>query len=143
MTETAATACADAPAIAGSRPATPYERIGGAPAVRALVDRFYDLVEKEPAYQRLRTLHADDLSPMRQSLSAFLGFWLGGPQAWRPVNGGGCVMSLHGHLLIDVDHAQLWMAAMSRAIAENKVDPALAKAMNEAMARMCAAMVNA
>lgn len=120
----------------------PYEMIGGKTAIRAVVDRFYDLVETDPAYQRLRIMHAEDLAPMRESLSAFLGFWLGGPEAWRPVNGGGCVMSLHGRFSIDDEHARQWVGAMSRAIADNDVDPALAKAMTEAMTRMCGGMIN-
>lgn len=127
---------------AAAERATPFEMIGGAVAVRAVVDRFYDLVETEPAYARLRAMHAEDLEPMRESLSAFLAFWLGGPEGWRPVNGGGCVMSLHGRFRIDGDHARQWMEAMTRAISENNVDPALEKAMTDAMGRMCAGMVN-
>lgn len=125
-----------------SRPATPYEMIGGMPAIRAVVGRFYDLVAADPAYHALRAMHAEDLAPMRESLSAFLGFWLGGPEIWRPVNGGGCVMSLHGRFQIDEVLARQWMEAMSRAIADNKVEAALAKAMTEAMTRMCGGMVN-
>lgn len=122
--------------------ATPYEIIGGEEAVRAVVDRFYDLVEADPAYRRLRAMHAEDLAPMRESLAAFLGFWLGGPESWRPVNGGGCVMSLHGGFKIDESHAREWMDAMTRAIADNAVEPTLAKAMTDAMTRMCCGMVN-
>ena len=58
---------------------TAYETIGGASAVRAFVDRFYDLMEGEPAYAALRALHAPDLGPMRESLAGFLTAWLGGP----------------------------------------------------------------
>ena len=28
----------------------PFERVGGEPGVRALVDRFHDLMDLEPAY---------------------------------------------------------------------------------------------
>ena len=122
---------------------TPYEVIGGAEKVRAVVDRFYDLVETEPAFLRLRAMHAPDLAPMREQLSAYLGFWLGGPENWKPLNGGGCVMSLHARFQIDKDHAQQWIDAMSTAIDDCEVDPALAKAMKEAMVRMCAGMINA
>lgn len=120
----------------------PYEMIGGKAAIRAVVDRFYDLVETDPAYRRLRAMHAEDLAPMRESLAAFLGFWLGGPESWRPVNGGGCVMSLHGRFKINESDAREWMDAMTRAISDNAVEPALAKAMTDALARMSGGMVN-
>ena len=37
----------------------PFERLGGEPAVRALVDRFYDLMDLEPGYAR-GTTHAPE-----------------------------------------------------------------------------------
>ena len=33
---------------------TPYDVMGGDAKVRALVDRFYDLMDLEPAYKELR-----------------------------------------------------------------------------------------
>jgi len=41
---------------------TPYALLGGDAAVRALVERFYDLMELEPRYAELRALHAADLT---------------------------------------------------------------------------------
>ena len=52
--------------------ATPFDLIGGHPAIQRIVERFYDLMEQDPAYAELRALHAPDLSPMRRSLALFL-----------------------------------------------------------------------
>ena len=51
---------------------TPFDWIGGEAQVRTLVDRFYDLMEQEPAYAELRAIHADDLTDMRAQLPLFL-----------------------------------------------------------------------
>lgn len=50
----------------------PYERIGGRAPIAALVERFYDLMESDPAYSELRAIHAPELAPMRESLADFL-----------------------------------------------------------------------
>ena len=60
--------------------ATPFEWIGGEDKVKALVDRFYDLMELEPAYAQLRAVHGTSLDNARQRLFWFLCGWLGGPQ---------------------------------------------------------------
>lgn len=127
----------------GARPRqTPYDLIGGAPAIQAIVDKFYDLVETEPRFLRLRAMHDADLEPMRRSLASFLSFWFGGPNEWRSEKGGGCVMSSHAQFLIDQDHAQQWIDAMSAAIADYGVEPQLAATIRNAMTRMCAGMIN-
>jgi len=36
---------------------TPFERLGGEAGVRTLVERFYDLMDLEPAYAGMRALH--------------------------------------------------------------------------------------
>ncbi|MDE2301578.1 MAG: group II truncated hemoglobin [Sphingomonadales bacterium] len=116
---------ADAPA-----PPSPFDRLGGADSIRAIVERFYDLMDSDPAYAELRAMHAADLAPMRVSLAGFLTGWAGGPRDWFAANPGRCMMSIHRHLAITPQVAQQWADAMQRAIADiSPGDPVLAKAM--------------
>ena len=45
-----------------------FERLGGEPGVRALVDRFYDLMELEPRFAALRAMHPTTLDGSRDKL---------------------------------------------------------------------------
>jgi hemoglobin len=125
-----------------TRPTTPFERIGGISVLRAIVDRFYDLMDEDPAFAELRAMHAPDLAPMRESLTGFLTGWSGGPRDWFA--GGKCVMGAHRPLAISAAAAQQWMAAMRRAIDESLggADPELAAAMIDVLRQMAAGMVN-
>lgn len=58
---------------------TAYELLGGDVRVRELVDRFYDLMDLEPAYRELRAVHGSTLDEARDKLYWFLSGWLGGP----------------------------------------------------------------
>ena len=58
---------------------SPFDWIGGEARVRALVDRFYDLMDLEPGYAALRAAHGPSLGNARQRLFWFLCGWLGGP----------------------------------------------------------------
>lgn len=119
---------------------SPFARVGGAEGVRRIVDRFYDLMENDPAYAALRAMHADDLAPMRESLAGFLTAWLGGPRDWFAQHPGTCIMSAHAHFPITPETAGQWIDAMRRAMVDTGVDPDLAGAMEEAMTRMAGAM---
>jgi hypothetical protein len=59
---------------------TPFEWIGGEARVKALVERFYDLMDLEPNYSALRATHAGPLDNARQKTFWFLCGWMGGPQ---------------------------------------------------------------
>ncbi len=122
-------------------PTTPFQMIGGEAVVAAIVDRFYDLMEGDPAYADLRALHADDLSAVREGLTGFLTGWMGGPRDW--FGQGKCVMSLHGAIAIPADVARQWADAMKRAITgQEGLDPQLAEAMADRLEGMAQAMVN-
>jgi len=59
---------------------TPYELLGGEARLRSLVDRFYDLMDLEPAYAGIRKLHPTDPAHSRQKLFMFLSGWMGAPE---------------------------------------------------------------
>lgn len=101
---------------------TPYDMIGGTAPIREIVDRFYDLMEADPAYAELRALHAADLTPMRGSLTSFLAAWMGGPRDWFEERPGKCLMSAHKGVTINPDTARQWADAMRRAIEGSSVD---------------------
>jgi hemoglobin len=51
---------------------TPFAWIGGEARVKALTERFYDLMDLEPGYAALRAAHGPDLANARQRLFMFL-----------------------------------------------------------------------
>ena len=59
---------------------SPFEWIGGEERIRALVERFYDLMDLEPAYGDLRAAHGSELTRARLHLFWFLCGWMGGPE---------------------------------------------------------------
>lgn len=103
---------------------TPFERLGGRDAIRRIVDRFYDLMEADPAYAELRSLHAADLAPMRHSLAGFLTAWTGGPRHWFEENPGKCMMSAHSGIRMTARSATQWAEAMERAVADTATQDA-------------------
>ncbi|HQN51786.1 MAG TPA: group II truncated hemoglobin [Phenylobacterium sp.] len=115
---------------------TPYERIGGRAGVQALTDRFYDLMEHDPAYKALRDLHAPDLRPVSASLADFLMGWLGGPRDWFDARPGMCMMKAHTNVPITADTAEQWRHAMARAFADTGVEPELAAQIDQIFGRM-------
>lgn len=115
---------------------SPYERIGGRAGVKALTDRFYDLMAHDPAYQALRDLHAEDLGPVRASLADFLMGWLGGPRDWFEARPGVCMMKAHANVPVTAETAAQWRQAMVRAFADTGVDPGLAAEIDQVFARM-------
>src|SRR3569833_934828 len=58
---------------------TPYDLVGGDAGVRALVDRFYDLMDSAPEAATIRKLHAASLKASREKLYKYLTGWTGGP----------------------------------------------------------------
>ncbi|MBX9643799.1 MAG: group II truncated hemoglobin [Novosphingobium sp.] len=127
---------------AAEAPATsPFERVGGHPALQAICERFYDLMDQDPAYAELRAMHAEDLGAMRKALPRFLAGWAGGPRDWFEANPGKCMMSMHAPFPIDRQTAEQWAEAMTRAIADTEVaDREIAEAMADVLGRMARGM---
>ena len=118
----------DTPAATGP---TPFQRLGGEPGVRALVDRFYDLMDLEPAYAGIRRLHPGTLDGSRDKLFWFLCGWLGGPQHYTGRFGHPRLRMRHMPFAIGIQERDQWLACMDQAMGETGVDPALRQRLNQ------------
>ncbi len=101
---------------------TPYARLGGDAVVRALVDRFYDLMDLEPQYAAIRGLHAADLGLARDKLYLFLSGWLGGPSLYIERFGHPMLRARHLPFAIGTRERDQWLACMNQAMVEQGVD---------------------
>ncbi|WP_423460739.1 group II truncated hemoglobin [Ottowia sp. VDI28] len=108
-----------------SSESTPFERIGGEAAVRRLVDRFYDLMDLEPAYTALRAVHGNTLDSARLKLFLFLCGWLGGPAYYEERYGHPRLRMRHFPYAIGIRERDEWLACMNQAMTETGVDEAL------------------
>lgn len=120
---------------------TPFERIGGRLVIERMVNRFYDLVEHDPAYAELRAMHAPNLAPTRISLADFFTGWMGGSRHWFDARPGACIMSVHSGLGVTRQTADQWVGAMRQAVDETVGEPAMRNALMDMLERMTKAMV--
>ncbi|HTP74021.1 MAG TPA: group II truncated hemoglobin [Burkholderiaceae bacterium] len=112
--------------------ATPFELLGGEPGVRALVDRFYDLMDLEPAYASLRALHPATLEGSRDKLFWYLCGWLGGPNHYIERFGHPMLRARHLPYAIGNAERDQWMACMTQALREGGVEDTLAQGLRQA-----------
>jgi hemoglobin len=112
-------------------PATPYAAVGGDARVRALVDRFYDLMDLEPGYRELRAAHGTTLDEARDKLYWFLSGWLGGPQHYTERFGHPRLRMRHMPFSIGVQERDQWVACMHQAMTEVQLDPVLIERLTE------------
>lgn len=122
--------------------APPYELLGGDAGVRALVDRFYDLMDLEPRFAQLRALHPTSLEGSRDKLYWFLSGWLGGPDMYQERFGHPRLRMRHFPYAIGTAERDAWMDCMRLAMQEQQVDPQLAARLEQAFFGTADWMVN-
>jgi hemoglobin len=110
---------------------TPFAWIGGEAKVKALAERFYDLMDLESAYAELRAAHGPDLGGAREKLFWFLCGWLGGPQHYTDRFGHPRLRMRHMPFKIGEIERDQWLACMAQAMAETGVPLALAQQLKE------------
>lgn len=110
---------------------TPFEWMGGEARVRALVDRFYDLMDLEPGLAELRASHGSTLDDARQKLFWFLCGWLGGPDHYVERFGHPRLRMRHAPFSIGITERDQWLACMDQAMTETGVDPELHQRLND------------
>ncbi len=118
-----------------TKPSTPFDWIGGEPRVRALVDRFYDLMDIEPSYRELRAAHGSLLDDARDKLFWFLCGWLGGPSYYEDRFGHPRLRMRHMPFAIGIRERDQWLACMDQAMVETGVPEDLRARLRESFFR--------
>jgi len=97
---------------------TLYESIGGGQTVRALVDRFYDLMDALPEAAGIRALHPETLDDSREKLFMFLTGWMGGPPLYIERFGHPRLRARHLPFPIGESERDQWLMCMNKALEE-------------------------
>lgn len=125
---------------------TPFDMLGGAERVTALVERFYAIMaEREPVLTRLHPTTPDGkVDPGSQSRFAlFLVGWLGGPQDYIEKHGHPRLRMRHGRVKVDIAMRDAWMRCMTAAMDEQKLAGPLRAFLDKRFAEVADFMRNA
>jgi hemoglobin len=104
---------------------TLFDVIGGEPALRALVDAFYDRMDREPAYAGIRALHPPSLDGSRDKFFWFLCGWSGGPQHFVERFGHPRLRARHLPFAIGISERDQWLSCMRDAMIDRGMEPAM------------------
>ena len=121
---------------------THYQRIGGEEKVRALVLRFYQLMDELPEAYGIRKLHAEDLQGATDKLYKFLTGWMGGPQLYIEQYGHPMLRRRHFPFPISSAERDQWLLCMNQALSDVVEDVALRQELSAAFAKVADHMRN-
>ena len=114
-----------------TEPETPYHLVGGDVGVRALFDRFYDLMDRAPEAVEIREMHARSLTVSREKLYLFLSGWLGGPQLYVEQYGHPRLRARHLPFPIGSQARDQWLWCMDHALAAHEMPAPLRAALRQ------------
>ena len=121
---------------------TPYELIGGEPAVKQLVHRFYELMEELPEAYAVRQLHPESLAGSEEMLFEYLSGWLGGPNLYIAKKGHPRLRMRHAPYAIGARERDEWMLCMTQALTEQVGDEGFRQALLNQFSELASHMIN-
>jgi hemoglobin len=99
-----------------------FETLGGETGVRALVDRFYDLMEMDERFAGIRAMHPVNLDSSRDKLFWFLCGWLGGPDHYQSRFGHPRLRARHLPFPIGASERDQWLLCMAEAMRDRGIE---------------------
>ena len=119
-----------------------YQRIGGDEKIRALVQRFYYLMDELPEAFGVRKLHGADLKDAEEKLFMFLSGWMGGPQRYVEQFGHPRLRMRHITFSIGDAERDQWMLCMNQAMQDVVEDEGLRQELSAAFGKVADFMKN-
>jgi len=127
--------------ITGSK-SSHYERIGGEEKIRALVQRFYQLMDELPEAYGVRKMHGESLKNSEDKLFKFLSGWMGGPQLFVREFGQPVLRQRHMPFAIGKSERDQWLLCMGKAVDELVEEEALRNELKVAFIKVADFMRN-
>lgn len=121
---------------------TPFDVIGGAETVDALVEHFYAEMEAAPQAHGVRAMHGAQLGPTKFVLKRCLNEWLNGPKLNSRSRGPPRLRSCHLPFSIGEAERDAWLACMRRALDVCVAAAPAREGIYEAMTRLADHMRN-
>ena len=120
------------------------DRIGGEAAVRALVERFYDLIETVPEGRQILHLHfrGHGISHVRAAQFEFLCGFFGGRRDYMERPGALSLKDQHAHVPIRPEDAEDWLTLMGQALQDVGVSEPIRGQVFGAFQRAARALIN-
>lgn len=114
--------------LAAQRSDTIFARLGGEAGVRALVDAFYDIVERDEGAKPLLLLHlqGSGIAHSRDEQFNYLCGFFGGPQHYVMKHRHSRLREIHAHVPIGPMQRDLWLRCMRQAVDAQGMAPDLA-----------------
>ncbi|RUO23162.1 hemoglobin-like oxygen-binding protein [Aliidiomarina iranensis] len=119
-----------------------YQQLGGESAVRAIAERFYDIMEEDPAAAELLAIHPQPMDAIRLKFFQFLSGWLGGPQLYIEKYGHPMLRARHLPFRIDTSMRDQWLHCMYQVLDEQVTEPSLHNELRVRFTRLAHHMIN-
>lgn len=121
---------------------TLYEALDGEAGIRALVNRFYILMDELPETYTVRRIHPESLKGSEESLFEYLSGWFGGPSLYIQKKGHPRLRMRHSPYAVGRVERDEWMLCMTQALTEQVTDQVLRTGLIDAFAQMADHMIN-
>ncbi|WP_290611898.1 group II truncated hemoglobin [Arsukibacterium sp. UBA3155] len=121
---------------------TPYQLMGGEPKVKALANRFYDIMETAPEAADLYAIHPLPLDSIRQKFFEFLSGWLGGPALFEQKYGHPRLRARHLPFQVDEKLRNQWMFCMEQALDDVVENKMLRQGIHQSVSQLASHMIN-
>jgi len=124
-----------------TQPQTPYQ-ILKEEGIQNLVNAFYDIMDTLPEAADVRSMHAQDLGPMKVKLAEYLTGWMGGPPVYSEKYGTVCMTTPHEHYHIGPRERDQWLLCMNKALEQTEASDELVEMLKVPMYRIADAVRN-
>jgi len=110
--------------------------------VRAMANRFYDIMSTDPAAGELLAMHPQPLTNIRQKFFEFLSGWLGGPGLYVEKYGHPRLRARHLPFSIDTRMRDQWLHCMYQVLDELVEHQALSQALHHELRQRYTALAH-